>query len=76
MVMKDARFQRMSDEYQAVRNVQDSMMDTLDEILPAMARAIEENRQAILQANSKLDAIIAHFDVEYRPIGFNPEKPE
>ncbi|MDE2855982.1 MAG: hypothetical protein OXN88_17555 [Chloroflexota bacterium] len=89
-MMNDTRFQRMSDEYKAVRNVQDKIMDGLDEVLPAMARTIDENRQAIMenrqaieqnrlaimQANAKLDALIAHFDVDYKPTGFNPDTPE
>jgi len=90
LMMNDTRFQRMSDEYKAVRNVQDKIMDGLDEVLPAMARTIDENRQAIMenrqaieqnrlaimQANAKLDALIAHFDVDYKPTGFNPDTPE
>jgi len=39
-------------------------------------QAIEQNRLAIMQANAKLDALIAHFDVDYKPTGFNPDTPE
>ncbi|MCY3831689.1 MAG: hypothetical protein OXG85_01655 [Chloroflexi bacterium] len=77
-MLNDARFQRMEDEYQALRNVQDKIMDGLDQVLPTMVAAIDQNREAIEQnrvaiavANSKLDALIEHFEVDYKPpMGF------
>lgn len=89
MVMTDARFQRMALEYEALRSTQDKIMDGLDQVLPNMVTAIEQNRVAIEQnraaieqnraaiaeANHKLDALIEHWDVKYEkpPMGFNPE---
>lgn len=89
MVMTDARFQRMALEYEALRSTQDKIMDGLDQVLPNMVTAIEQNRVAIEQnraaieqnraaiaeANHKLDALIKHWDVDYEkpPMGFNPE---
>ncbi len=90
MVMTDARFQRMTLEYEALRSTQDKILDGLDRILPNMITAIEQNRVAIEQnrvaiernrlaiaeANHKLDALIKHWDVAYEkpPMGFNPER--
>ena len=69
-MMNDVRFQRMNEEYQAVRNTQDSIMRGLDELLPAMMYTIQENRGMLL-------AIIEHLDVPYKPpTGFNPENGE
>lgn len=82
MVMTDARFQRMALEYEALRSTQDKIMDGLDQVLPNMVMAIEQNRAAIEQnraaiaeANHKLDALIKHWNVDYEkpPMGFNPE---
>ena len=87
--MTDARFQRMALEYEALRSTQDKIMDGLDQVLPNMVTAIEQNRAAIEQnraaieqnraaigeANHKLDALIKHWNVDYEkpPMGFNPE---
>jgi nitrogen fixation/metabolism regulation signal transduction histidine kinase len=101
-MMNDVRFQRMDDEYQALRNVQDGIMDGLDKTLPAMVRAIEQNREAIEQnreaieqnrvaieqnreaieqnrvaiavVNSKIDALLKHWEVDYKPpMGFKTD---
>ncbi|MYI40606.1 MAG: hypothetical protein F4063_01210 [Chloroflexi bacterium] len=57
-------------------------MDGLDQVLPKMITAIEQNRIAIEQnrvaiaeVNHKLDALLKHWDVAYEkpPMGFNPE---
>ena len=49
MVMTDARFQRMTLEYEALRSTQDKIVDGLDRVLPNMITAIEQNRAAIEQ---------------------------
>ncbi len=116
MVMTDARFQRIDEEYQSLRNTQSKILDSLDQTLPRILmlieqnreaieqnreaieqnreaiernreaieqnreaieqnrEAIEQNRLAIAEVNSKLDALIAHWQVDYRPpMGFSPD---
>jgi len=80
MFMNDARFKRMAKEYEALRSTQNTIMDGLEEVLPAMASAIDanskgiqENREAILVNTSMLQAIIEHLEVPYEekpPMGF------
>ncbi len=79
MFMNDARFKRMAKEYEALRSTQNTIMDGLEEVLPAMAssidgnskgiqenrEAIRENREAILVNTRMLQAIIEHLDVPY-----------
>ncbi len=79
MFMNDARFKRMAKEYEALRSTQNTIMDGLEEVLPAMAsaidanskgiqenrEAIQENREAILVNTSMLQAIIEHLEVPY-----------
>ncbi|MCE2471926.1 MAG: hypothetical protein J4G18_08500 [Anaerolineae bacterium] len=77
--MNDARFKRMAKEYEALRSTQNTIMDGLEDVLPAMAsaidanskgiqenrEAIQENREAILVNTSMLQAIIEHLEVPY-----------
>ncbi|MCY3574556.1 MAG: hypothetical protein F4Y30_04980 [Chloroflexi bacterium] len=72
----------MAMEYEALRSTQGKIMDGLDQVLPKMITAIEQNRIAIEQnrvaiaeVNHKLDALLKHWDVAYEkpPMGFNPE---
>jgi len=77
--MNDVRFKRMAKEYEALRNSQNTIMDGLEEVLPAMAssieanrkgiqenrEAIQENRAAILVNTRMLQAIIEHLEVPY-----------
>ena len=79
MFMNDARFKRIAKEYEALRSTQNTIMDGLEEVLPAMAtsidanrqaiqenrEAIQENREAILVNTGMLRAIIDHLDVPY-----------
>ncbi len=79
MFMNDARFKRMAKEYEALRSTQNTIMDGLEDVLPAMAsaidanskgiqenrEAIQENREAILVNTSMLQAIIEHLEVPY-----------
>lgn len=79
MFMNDARFKRIAKEYEALRSTQNTILDGLEEVLPAMAtsidanrqairenrEAIQENREAILVNTGMLRAIIDHLDVPY-----------
>ena len=47
MFMNDARFKRMAKEYEALRSTQNTIMDGLEEVLPAMVSSIEANRKGI-----------------------------
>lgn len=47
MFMNDARFKRIAKEYEALRSTQNTILDGLEEVLPAMATSIDANRQAI-----------------------------
>ena len=78
--MNDTRLFRMTKEYEALRNTEDKIMSGLDDVLPAMALAIETNRKGIesnseaIESNSRmLQAIIEHLDAPYEekpPMGF------
>ena len=71
--MNDARYFRMTKEYEALRNTQDKIMSGLDDVLPAMALAIESNSEAIEANLRMLPAIIEHLDAPYEekpPMGF------
>ena len=75
--MIDTKFQRIEEEYQALRNAQDSILYDLDRSLPTIVIAIEKNSQAIAVLDSKINALISHFDVDYKPsMGFAPETDE
>lgn len=75
--MIETKFQRIEEEYQALRNAQNTILYDLDRSLPAIFKAIEQNSQAIAVLDSKLNALIGHFDVDYKPsMGFAPESDE
>lgn len=70
--MNEIRFRRTEREYEALRSTQTELLESLKQILPAMASAIQENREEIREISRKLDAIIVHLDVPYKPpMGFN-----
>lgn len=81
--MNDARFKRMAKEYEALRSIQNSILDGLEEMLPAKASSIEayrkgiqENREAILVNTRMLQAKIEHLEApceEKPPMGFHPD---
>lgn len=84
MATSDIRFNRMNDEYQSVRNAQDELFDKVDSFevaLLGLTEAVAENREEIMEnreqiaeVNRKLDALIEHLDVPYKPpIGFTKE---
>ena len=63
MATTDIRIKRMNDEYQSVRNAQDELfdkVDTFEEALLGLTEIVAENSR-------KLDAIMAHLDVPYKP---------
>ena len=79
--MRDIRFDRIDQEYLSLRSTQDKLITSLDQVLPTMAKGIQENRELILENRtmiqenrSMLLAIIKHLEVPYqpkRPMGFN-----
>ena len=70
MATNDIRFKRMNDECQSVRNAQDALFDktdTFEEALLGLTEIVAENSR-------KLDAIIEHLQVPYKPpIGFSKD---
>ena len=81
--IRDMRFDRIDQEYLSLRSTQDKLITSLDQVLPTMAKGIQENRELILENRtmiqenrSMLLAIIKHLEVPYqpkRPMGFNIE---
>ena len=69
MATTDIRFKRMNDEYQSVRNAQDELLDKVDTFEAALLGLTE----AVAENSRKLDAIIKHLDVPYKPTGFIKE---
>ena len=72
MATTDIRFKRMNDEYQSVRNAQDDLFDKVDTLEEALLGLNEK----VVEINDKLDAIIKHLDVPYKPpVGSVKEPP-
>lgn len=69
MATTDIRFKRMNDEYQSVRNAQDALFDKADRFEEALFGLTE----MVVENSRKLDAIIKHLDVPYKPVGFIKE---
>ena len=69
MATSDIRFKRMNDEYQSVRNAQDYLFDKAD----TFEEALLGLNQRVVVLDEKLDAIIKHLDVPYKPTGFVKE---
>lgn len=66
----------MNQEYLSLREAQDKIIGSLDQVLPMIARGVQENAMAIQENRKMLLAIIEHLQVPYkpkRPIGFNTE---
>ena len=59
----------MNDEYQSVRNAQDDLFDKVD----TFEEALLGLNQRVVVLDEKLDAIIKHLDVPYKPTGFVKE---
>ena len=69
MATTDIRFKRINDEYLSVRNAQDDLFDKVDTFEEALLGLNEQ----VVVINEKLDAIIEHLDVPYKPVGFVKE---
>ncbi|MCY3867726.1 MAG: hypothetical protein OXG68_20005 [Chloroflexi bacterium] len=63
MATTDIRFKRVNDEYQSVRNAQDELFEKVDTFEEALLGLNER----VSEINEKLDAIIRHLDVPYKP---------
>ena len=63
MATNDIRFKRVNDEYQSVRNAQDELFDKVDNFEEALLGLNE----AVAENSRKLDAIIEHLKVPYKP---------
>jgi hypothetical protein len=73
----DIRFKRMQGEYQVLHDAQDELfdkVDTLESAVLGLTEMVAENRELILAntqridvIDGKLDAIIKHLEVPYKP---------
>ncbi|MCY3799159.1 MAG: hypothetical protein OXG84_15225 [Chloroflexi bacterium] len=73
----DIRFKRMQGEYQTLHDAQDELfdkVDTLESAVLGLTEMVAENRGLILAnkqridvIDGKLDAIIKHLEVPYKP---------
>ncbi len=76
-VTTDIRFKRMQGEYQVLRDAQDELfdkVDTLESAVLGLTEIVSENRELSLAnkqridlIDGKLDAIIKHLEVPYKP---------
>ncbi|MCY4465349.1 MAG: hypothetical protein OXE46_07415 [Chloroflexi bacterium] len=69
----DIRFKRMQREYQTLHDAQDETLDKVDSIeaaLLGLTEAVAENTRQIAELHHKVDAIMQHQNVPYKPIGF------
>lgn len=63
MATTDIRFKRMNEEFQSVRNAQDDLFDRVD----TFEEALLELTEVVAENSRKLDAIIEHLKVPYKP---------
>ena len=76
MATTDIRLKRIEKEYQSVRDGQDDILDRIDsyeEALLGLTEVVAENRARLEVLDDKLDAIIKHLEVPYKPVGFVKE---
>ncbi len=80
MLMNESSLQKILDKCNEIRNAQTKAADQVDDSIPGILFAIERNREAsqlnrdlIQDINRKLDAIIDHFGINYRPVTFEPK---
>ena len=69
-VTTDIRFKRMQGKYQTLEVAQDELFDKVDSFeaaLLGLTEMVAENREMILENSRKLDALIEHLDVPYKP---------
>jgi uncharacterized coiled-coil protein SlyX len=70
MATTDIRLKRIEKEYQSVRDGQDDILDRIDTYeaaLLGLTEMVTENREMILENSRKLDALIEHLEVPYKP---------
>ena len=87
MATTDIRFKRMQREYESLHDTQDETLDKVDGLEAAILglnqtvvanheftqREFTDIRRDISALNDKMDAIIKHLDVPYKPVGFIKE---
>lgn len=69
-VTTDIRFKRMQGKYQTLEVAQDELFDKVDSFeaaLLGLTEMVAENREMILENSRKLDALIKHLEVPYKP---------
>ena len=77
MATTDIRLERIKQEYTGVRDAQDALMDRIDtyeaallgltEAVNGNSTDIAEVRQDISELNQKMDALMKHLEVPYKP---------
>lgn len=63
MATTDIRFKRVNDEYRSVRKAQDALFDKTDTFEEALLGLTE----AVAELNRKVDAMMEHLEVPYKP---------
>ncbi len=63
MATTDIRFKRMDKEYLSLRQTQGELFDKVDTFEAALLGLTE----MVVELNQKMDAIIEHLDVPYKP---------
>ena len=75
----DIRFKRMKREYDTLHDTQDETLDKVDSIeaaLLGLTEAVVENARQIAELHNKVDAIMRHQKVPYKPpMGFMKDQP-
>ena len=66
----DIRFKRMQGQHRTLQDAQDELFDKVDSFeaaLLGLTEAVSRNTEDIAEVNRKLDAIIKHLKVPYKP---------
>lgn len=69
-VTTDIRFKRMQGKYQALEVAQDELFDKVDGFeaaLLGLTEMVSENQRQIVELHQKIDTLMRHFDVPYKP---------
>ena len=73
----DIRFKRMGAKYEVLENAQDEVfnkVDTYEAALLGLTEAVVENQRQIALLHEKVDDIMEHLEVPYKPpVGFMKE---
>ncbi|MCY3916846.1 MAG: hypothetical protein OXG49_12605 [Chloroflexi bacterium] len=70
MATQDVRMELIQHEYSGVRTALHALMDRMDgyeAALLGLTEMVAENREMIFENSRKLDAIIKHLEVPYKP---------